>query len=1072
MVFGLRSKNRKGGSVQVDYFVTVHEIKPWPPSKSLKSVQSVFLQWENGDQNIGSFASVVGNDNIDFNECFALPVTLCQEKRDSDHFQKNCLQFYLYESRKDKAGQHLGTAIINLADYGIIEENLTISALVNCKKSSKNAAQPVLYVSVRPIDTESYPQSPNGSLSKEASLDKHRELVSNLMKEVNDDELEIASFTDDDGSSHSSRTTSSSAFEANKGSLSQNKEVADGKGKNQEKAQQSVRDHVVEKIASSDEYIQKGSLASFIGSQANGHPYEQVVTHRKNSQPDTTTVNEVHVGLVDDMEKTELREYGQDKPSVKEMRSFLENKSSLDATRKHATPRSETVAFSRRAYEVESTALTNNKLRHMNSVQLPFISAKSSEVSDISQNTEKAKEVHKPGSAYNNGTSNAATEGNKPSDGSSNRKLGVESTAITSNKLRHTNSVQLPFTSAKTSKFSDGIQDMEVQKPKSAYNNGTSNASTEGKKPSDGFSDSKLGVEGTAITSNKLRPTNSVQRPLSLGKTGEFSDRSQNTEKAKEVHKPKSAYNNGASNAATEGNKPTDGFSDSKFEWKSRVEMLEEELREAAVVEAALYSVVAEHGSSMIKVHAPARRLSRFYLHACKTMSHAKRANAASAAVSGLILVSKSCGNDVPRLSFWLSNSIMLRAIVNQSVQETNGGRKGSAGRSSLKRNTFSSTTKKKNHPPQELGDWENPQTFVVALERIEAWIFSRIVESVWWQTLTPHMQSAATKTRSSSSRRSKYAAGDQEQGSFSIELWKKAFKDACERLCPIRAGGHECGCLPLLARLVMEQLVDRLDVAMFNAILRESAEEIPTDPVSDPISDPRVLPILACRSSFGSGAQLKNAIGNWSRWLTDLFGIEDNDSAEDETNHDDNSEMKCVKSFKAFRLLNALSDLMMLPTEMLGDSSIRKEVCPTFCVSLIKRVLSNFVPDEFSPHPIPAAVLEALDVEDAEEDATEELVTFPCTAAPTIYSPPPAASLAGFIGEVGSQTLQTSRSSLLRKSYTSDDELDELDSPMTSIIIDNSRISSSSTRLTSMPKGGRNIVRYQLLREVWKDGE
>lgn len=70
-------------------------------------------------------------------------------------------------------------------------------------------------------------------------------------------------------------------------------------------------------------------------------------------------------------------------------------------------------------------------------------------------------------------------------------------------------------------------------------------------------------------------------------------------------------------------------------------------------------------------------------------------------------------------------------------------------------------------------------------------------------QTLTPHMQSAATKTRSSSSRRSKYAAGDQEQGSFSIELWKKAFKDACERLCPIRAGGHECGCLPLLARLV-----------------------------------------------------------------------------------------------------------------------------------------------------------------------------------------------------------------------------------------------------------------------------
>lgn len=31
-----------------------------------------------------------------------------------------------------------------------------------------------------------------------------------------------------------------------------------------------------------------------------------------------------------------------------------------------------------------------------------------------------------------------------------------------------------------------------------------------------------------------------------------------------------------------------------------------------------------------------------------------------------------------------------------------------------------------------------------------------------------------------------------------------------------------------------MEQCVARLDVAMFNAILRESANEIPTDPVSD----------------------------------------------------------------------------------------------------------------------------------------------------------------------------------------------------------------------------------------------
>lgn len=66
-----------------------------------------------------------------------------------------------------------------------------------------------------------------------------------------------------------------------------------------------------------------------------------------------------------------------------------------------------------------------------------------------------------------------------------------------------------------------------------------------------------------------------------------------------------------------------------------------------------------------------------------------------------------------------------------------------------------------------------------------------------------------------------------------------------------------------------MEQCVERLDVAMFNAILRESAHQIPTDPVSDPIVDSRVLPIPAGDFSFGSGAQLKNSVGNIFNYLS-----------------------------------------------------------------------------------------------------------------------------------------------------------------------------------------------------------
>lgn len=61
----------------------------------------------------------------------------------------------------------------------------------------------------------------------------------------------------------------------------------------------------------------------------------------------------------------------------------------------------------------------------------------------------------------------------------------------------------------------------------------------------------------------------------------------------------------------------------------------------------------------------------------------------------------------------------------------------------------------------------------------------------------------------------------------------------------------------------VMELCVARLDVAMFNAILSDSAYEISTDPVSDPITESSVLPIQSGDLSFGSGAQLKKAVCN-----------------------------------------------------------------------------------------------------------------------------------------------------------------------------------------------------------------
>ncbi|KAK8370485.1 hypothetical protein V6Z12_A01G180700 [Gossypium hirsutum] len=486
-------------------------------------------------------------------------------------------------------------------------------------------------------------------------------------------------------------------------------------------------------------------------------------------------------------------------------------------------------------------------------------------------------------------------------------------------------------------------------------------------KTSNGTTSDILGAREETVNSFSNRKVDSGNSYGPLKKT-EF------TKKAKENDIPEKIHHSSTSDTCNKRKENTKSFSNSKVELESKIEMLEEELREAAVVEASLYSIVAEHGSSTNKVHAPARRLSRFYLHACKANTQDKRASAARAAISGLVLVSKACGNDVPRLTFWLSNSIVLRATVSHAIGEMQLFSEGS-------------------------DDWVDPRTFLLALQKFEAWIFSRIVESVWWQ--------------------------------------------------------------------VMEQLVGRLDVAMFNAILRESAEEMPADPVSDPISDSKVLPIPASESSFGAGVQLKNAIGNWSRWLTDLFGIDDNESPEDSNEVGDSKNAACEGSFKSFCLLNALSDLLMLPLEMLADRSTRKEVCPRFSVSLIIRVLNNFVPDEFNPNPVSQAVFEALE-KDLSEGGEESITNFPCMATPIVYSPPSATSLTDIIQ---SQVMERSKSLVLRKSYTSDDELDELDSPMTSIMIENPR-GSPKTNWMRTGKGGRKVVRYELIREIWKDGE
>jgi len=99
-------------------------------------------------------------------------------------------------------------------------------------------------------------------------------------------------------------------------------------------------------------------------------------------------------------------------------------------------------------------------------------------------------------------------------------------------------------------------------------------------------------------------------------------------------------------------------------------------------------------------------------------------------------------------LTFWLSNTVVVREIIAQTfgvsrvnpmmmtmTMNMNGGAKNLDGKpmTMLWRNS-SNGKKAKLAAMQMPDDWQETSTFLASLEKIESWIFSRIVDTVWWQ--------------------------------------------------------------------------------------------------------------------------------------------------------------------------------------------------------------------------------------------------------------------------------------------------------------------------------------------------
>ncbi|PIA33697.1 hypothetical protein AQUCO_04000035v1 [Aquilegia coerulea] len=1045
MVLEARVNNRESMCVPVDYIVYIHEIKPWPPSHSLRSICSVFLRWNSIDRSSGSTRAVipsigpgVGDGKIKFNESFKIPVTLSSEAsmkgEDVDAFKNNYLEFNLYGHQADKTekDQLLGTVALDLVEYADLKKTVSVSAPLNFKRGLRTTTQPVLSIKIQPMNKHSAFISSRNRPAKESSPNKDEGTLTN--REYLE-ESEISSFTDIDACIHSSLTTSSS-FEGTGASPLEERESEAVKGS----AGRSSNVGYVPLEAAKPEVKQTIGGPKLLNGIPSFSSSIDLSSDESNPEKDHISISKNH-----ERRSTSIGYDGADADLIS-----TNSKRSLDRAdlvrqvqEKIVRGRSK---FKENAQQFVEDNRTNNVITKFPFSEVHFAEDETMRFaySDIIGENGNSGTPEMDGNSFTIKTDHVVSDGDRRQEKGQEKQREKENHSIEGLNQFSRDATGKPLTSSR-----DTVHERRFKETGKLMNNNSRQANP----MSNVF-------EGNVPCKEEIKEIDVLVDTCTGAKNFISTERENAQDESRQIKK---------------------SFCDGKIQQlKVKIEKLERELREGAAIEMSLYSMIAEHGSSANKLYAPARRLARLYSHACKHGAASGKASTAKSVVSGLALVAKACVNDVPRLTFWLSNSIVLRASINKTdgnmqsqilsaLQiKTNGPVKSNEKSSSLKQKVMSSGKKGKMFGfTDNFDSWEDPKTFTSALENIEAWIFSRIIHAVWRQVFSPCMHprivNRAKVLRRKQNTRSKPSLGDQDQADFSFELWKNAFKDAYDMLCPVRAGGYNCACLPILARMIMEQCLSSLDVAIFNTLLHEAADETSADPESDPICDPKVLPIPAGKTSFGIGAQLKNVIGNWSRWLTDLVGINncDPDSKADEYKCTNDGKQKFETPFE-FCLLNTLSDLMMLPKDMLFNKSFRDEVCPTFDAPLIKRILNNFVPDEFCPDQIPEALFEALDSEDRNEDEDFIFIRcIPCNAARIAYLPPAAASIASVLSE-----MRINKSLAFQKSTTSDDDLDEVDSPLSSIIF----YSNSLAFRKPMENEGESLVRYQLLREVWRE--
>ncbi|KAK9805120.1 hypothetical protein WJX72_000185 [[Myrmecia] bisecta] len=457
----------------------------------------------------------------------------------------------------------------------------------------------------------------------------------------------------------------------------------------------------------------------------------------------------------------------------------------------------------------------------------------------------------------------------------------------------------------------------------------------------------------------------------------------------------------------------------------TQAEAMAVELRTIAALEASVYLARAGKGRArrvkVKSVHAPARRLARTTI----SLGPEEGIMFGLRAIRAVEAEADSC-SDIVGMAYWWSNCIQLRWML---WAMCHGGALGG-------------DTESNGDSNGGLGEFDWVMDVLVPpLRELEGYIFEQMFRHLWTSVLLEHANSEGLPGSQQPVMVHGHKVSSQE---LAIQRWFESLQAVHRCLVPAQQSATS-GHVHLLKQKVIKAILRRLDSTLFDALV--AGDELDGSPIrrdvfssgwkqqashnafasnSSPALmplDARLLPFPTGPLSFGVGVNLKMAVTRWTNWATDVGIKEERRSGEE--------------GYALFPKLRATADLLMMPKEVLTDSSIRAEVVPGLSLRRICQLLVRFEPDDFAADPLPPGLLDTLHAETPPSEPSPS----PTGKLEAGYEPPTEASLLaeGLIEPVS-----------LEMDDESDDELDAL------------------AEMYDHDHKGEGTQRYVLLRELW----